>query len=99
MSSARCHRTRVFHIACDIKNASPHQSPLRSGGFTMQFFLTNSHPGRQHSTDLIVRYVTFPLNGYKKSQPPGEAGKLVEQNAVTQTSLQGYPAILKIYNI
>ncbi|EPD0662113.1 hypothetical protein ACI759_20270, partial [Escherichia coli] len=70
-----------------------------SGGFTMQFFLTNSHPGRQHSTDLIVRYVTFPLNGYKKSQPPGEAGKLVEQNAVTQTSLQGYPAILKIYNI
>ncbi|EQB5319368.1 hypothetical protein ACYOA9_001729, partial [Escherichia coli] len=52
-------------------------------------FLTNSHPGRQPSTDLIVRYVTFLLNGYKKSQPLGEAGKLVEQNAVTQTSLQG----------
>ena len=87
------------HSRFDNQRLYRHQSPLRSGGFTMQFFLTNSHPGRQHSTDLIVRYVTFPLNGYKKSQPPGEAGKLVEQNAVTQTSLQGYPAILKIYNI
>ncbi|EPU8189459.1 hypothetical protein ACV0LL_004464, partial [Escherichia coli] len=73
--------------------------PSAQGDSPCSFFLTNSHPGRQHSTDLIVRYVTFLLNGYKKSQPPGEAGKLVEQNAVTQTSLQGYPAILKIYNI
>ncbi|WP_213054023.1 hypothetical protein, partial [Escherichia coli] len=83
-----------------IKEIIPFTSrPSAQGDSPCSFFLTNSHPGRQHSTDLIVRYVTFLLNGYKKSQPLGEAGKLVEQNAVTQTSLQGHPAILKIYNI
>ncbi|WP_206682835.1 hypothetical protein, partial [Escherichia coli] len=83
VSSAWCHQTRVFSLTI-IKEIIPFTSrPSAQGDSPCSFFLKNSHPGRQHSTDLIVRYVTFLLNGYKKSQPLGEAGKLVEQNAVT----------------